>query len=262
MPDRIHVPAPQPRPAAPLGELAGVLGRHRLLVGACGAAALAAGAGVAAWITPVYETAALIRVDERAGGNAPPGLEVLSGLAPGTAVGTEVEVLRSRALAAEVAGALALRLELAGPRRVARGDAFAWMSVQRDAPAGEYLLSPRADGGWTLRAGDGTPLERFVRGDTLRLPGVRLVPARGAASAGTLRVRVRSAEQAVEGVLAGLEVQRTSRDAGVVRVRYRAADAGLARDVPNEIAARFVALRSDLQKTEARSTAAFLRRQL
>ena len=260
--DRTESITPQPRQGAPLGELAGVIRRHRLLVGACTAAALGAGAAAAAYITPVYQAGALIRVDERPGGAAVPGMELLSGLAPGTAVGTEVEVLRSRVLAAEVADALDMRLELAGPRGVPRGEAFAWTEVRPDAPSGEYLLEPRRGGGWTLRDPEGVRLGRFAAGDTLRVPGARLVAAPGAAAAGTLRIRVLTADQAIGRVLGGLEVQRTSRDAGVIRVRYRAADAGLARDVPNELAARFVALRRDVQKTEARSTAVFLRQQL
>ena len=245
------------------GELLSVLRRHLWLAAACAAAAVGAGAALAAWLPPVYETSTLIRVDERSPALVP-GAELLAGLGgSGSAVGTELEVLRSRVLAAEVAGALQLRVELAAPRGASRADVFARVRVRPDAPAGEYRLAALSGGGWSVRtAEEGVLLGHFAAGDPVRLPGVELVPAPGAARTPELRVRVLDEEDAVGRVLGGLEVRRTGRDADVLRVTYRAADRRMARDVPNALAERFVALRRDVQKTEARSTAAFLRQQL
>ena len=55
---------------------------------------------------------------------------------------------------------------------------------------------------------------------------------------------------------------QANRDANVVKVAYRDADRQLAAQVPNAIVAQFVARRQDAQKTEARSTVAFLRQQI
>ena len=60
----------------------------------------------------------------------------------------------------------------------------------------------------------------------------------------------------------GIEVDRPSREANILRLAYQSTDPVLARDVPNVLADRFVALRQEMHTTEARSTARFLREQL
>jgi capsular exopolysaccharide synthesis family protein len=255
-------PSPEPSPGAAVGEALSILARHRWLALAAVAVVTAAGAALAWWLPPVYQATALIRVDERSPVAGLADLQLLGG-AGGTAVGTEMEVLRSRTLAREVVDLLHLRVALAAPRGLTRADALAVTAVADDAPAAEYRLTAAEGGGWVAEEVEtAARVGTFAAGAAVGLPGVELRLHPAAHRHGELRVRVLSAEDALARVVGGLDVQRTSRDAGVLRVRFRDADPAVARDVPNVLGARFVALRQDHQKTEARSTAVFLRQQL
>jgi capsular exopolysaccharide synthesis family protein len=253
---------PPEAPTAALTEALSILRRHVWLVIAVVALTTAAGAGLAWWLPPVFQATTLIRVDERSSLAGLGDLQLL-GAGGGTAVGTEVEVLRSRTLARAVVDSLQLQVELAAPRGVARADVIAVTSVDADAPAAEYRLVAREGGGWTAEdAGTEAAVGTFGPHQAVRLPGAELRMLRAARNHSELHVRIVPAEEALGAVVAGLDVERTSRDAGVLRVRFRSGDPAVARDVPNALAAGFVAGRQKVQKTEARSTAAFLREQL
>ena len=60
----------------------------------------------------------------------------------------------------------------------------------------------------------------------------------------------------------GLTVSQPSKDAEIVVVRYQNSDPQLAWQVPNTLGRRFIERRQETQKTEARSTVAFLRQQI
>jgi capsular exopolysaccharide synthesis family protein len=258
----VRFPTGDAAQGAALGEVVAILRRHLLIAAGAVALATAAGAALAWRLPPVYQATALIQVEERAPVAGLGHLQLLAG-AGGTAVGTEMEVLRSRTLAREVVDSLHLRIELASPRGVPRAGAFRVAALAADAPAAEYRLSADGRGGWAAEEVQGAAaVGAFAAGQPVRLPGVELRMHAGAARHAELRVRVHSTDDALARVTGSLDVQRTGRDASVLRVRFRAGDPEVARDVPNALAARFVALRRDVQKTEARSTAAFLREQL
>ncbi|HEU0300183.1 MAG TPA: polysaccharide biosynthesis tyrosine autokinase, partial [Longimicrobium sp.] len=129
--------------------------------------------------------------------------------------------------------------------------------------AGEYLLQRDGSGGFTIsRAAGGRKLGRAVPGAAFTLPGVRAVLARGAGAYESIGVTVAERDAAVRALMSGLEVDRPSREANILRLTYQSTDPVLARDVPNVLADRFVALRQEMHTTEARSTARFLREQL
>ena len=262
-------PAPHPAPradASGLRDLKGVVLRQRWTLLACLAVGGAAGTALVLRARPVYEASALARVEDAPGrpaGTAPQQLDLALLLGGGAGVGTDLEVLRTRTLAAAVVDSLGLRVEVIAPRRAVRSRVLAAVRVDSAAPVGEYLLERDSAGGFAVReAVGGRRIGRAAPGAAFALPGVRAVLARGAGEYASITLAVADREAAVRGVARGLEIDRPSREANILRLTYQSTDPVLARDVPNVLANRFVALRQEMHTTEARSTARFLREQL
>jgi polysaccharide biosynthesis transport protein len=251
--------------ASGLRDLRGVLMRQRWTLLACLALGGTAGTALVMRAIPVYEASTLARVEEATGrpASAPQQLDLALLLGGGAGVGTDLEVLRTRTLAAAVVDSLGLRLEVAAPRRAVRSRVLAAVRVDSAAPAGEYLLERDSAGGFAVsEAIGGRRIGRAVPGGALALPGVRAVLARDAGAHESITLSVADRDGAVRALAKGLEVDRPSREANIVRLTYQSPDPVLARDVPNVLADRFVALRQEMHTTEARSTARFLREQL
>jgi capsular exopolysaccharide synthesis family protein len=78
----------------------------------------------------------------------------------------------------------------------------------------------------------------------------------------SIRFEVIPFQIAVRELADRVDVIRPDREAGIVQVRYQTTDRELARDVPNEMASRFIARRQRNQTSQARSTVAFLQEQI
>jgi succinoglycan biosynthesis transport protein ExoP len=251
--------------ATGLRDLKGVLIRQRWTLLACLAFGGAAGGAMVVRARPIYEASALTRVEEARGAQAtaPQQLDVALLLGGGAGVGTDLEVLRTRTLAAAVVDSLGLRLDVTAPRHAVRSQVLSGIRVDSAAPAGDYLLVRDASGGFAItEAAGGKRIGRAVPGAALALPGVRAVLGRQAGAYEEIALSVAERDRAVRAVVKGLEVDRPSREANILRLSYQSTDPVLARDVPNVLADRFVALRQEMHTTEARSTARFLREQL
>lgn len=250
--------------ATGLRDLKGVLMRQRWTLLACLVLGGAAGGVLVARARPVYEASALTRVEDERGGQ--PGsmqqLDLAVLLGGGAGVGTDLEVLRTRTLAGAVVDSLGLRLEVTAPRHAVRSRVLSEVRVDSAAPAGEYLLERDAAGGFTLATADGRRIGRVLPGTAVALPGARAVLARDAGAYERIGISIVTRDRAVRALSGALDVDRPSREANILRLTYQSTDPVLARDVPNVLAARFVALRQEMHTTEARSTARFLREQL
>ena len=75
-------------------------------------------------------------------------------------------------------------------------------------------------------------------------------------------VRVSRFADVVEDLQETIEVERAGREAKIAFVYYRDTDRRIVREVPNVLAARFIARRQHIKHTEARSTVHFLRGQI
>lgn len=251
--------------ATGLRDLKGVLMRQRWTLLACLVLGGAAGTALVVRARPVYEASALTRVEEARGAQptSPQQLDLAMLLGGGAGVGTDLEVLRTRTLAAAVVDSLGLRVDVTAPRRAVRSGVLSGVRVDAAAPAGDYLLVRDASGGFEIsEVPGGKRIGRAVPGAAFALPGVRAVLARQAAAYEEIALSVAEREKAVRAVTKGIEVDRPSREANILRLSYQSTDPVLARDVPNVLADRFVALRQEMHTTEARSTARFLREQL
>jgi capsular exopolysaccharide synthesis family protein len=267
------VPHAQPRQdpdEIDLRAALGVLRRRWRLVLACFALAVAAGWLITSRMTPIYQATSTIRIAEKESGV--PGLDVIKQIAGGeTEVSTEMEVLRSRALAEYVVGELDLRLVLDHPERVPRSSILAWQDVGDGAPAGLYRFTRQVDGSYRITQPD--TLERFLEhstepvlgtarmGGEVRLPGVAIRLAEDAGAEGFV-LRVLTQSQGIDALQENLTVSRPNRDANIISVRFRGNDPQLVRGVPDVLVQGFIERRRGLRKTEARSTVGFLRSQL
>lgn len=236
-----------------------ILRRHWYIIVACVALAGVAGWFVTDRMTPVYEANASLRINEQEA--AVPGLEVLKDLrGQGSEVNTEMQVLRSRSLAQLVADRLQLRLGVEEPRRAARSGLVAFAALDPRLDTGRIIITTAA-GRFSATSPDGARASG-APGDTLRLGGTLLVLTRAAASHPRIVLTISAANAATSGYMDAMHVDRPSRDANIITLRYRHSDPALAEQGPNELLALFLEKRVNVRRTGARSTVSFLRAQL
>ena len=243
-----------------LGALWGVVVRNRLLILG---ATLVVGAAVAYYtstLTPVFEASTSLRIRAREP-NLP---DIYRTIASGSSgeLATEIAVLGSRALKEDAATNLGLRLTLIEPARVARGELIRTISVSPDAPSGQYRLQREADGRFAVFAADSSrQLYRSGPDGRVQVPGATFVLTPRASRYGQISVGVTDLLTAV-GRLSSVSVYQLSRDADILTLSYSDVDSLLVADVPNLIAARYLARRQAVERAEAGSAARFLREQL
>lgn len=251
---------PQREAAPHLSELIAIIFRHGWLIAACTVSMVGLAAIYTMRSVPIYEAASLVRIEEKQA-NLP---EFYRTLNTGTAVETEIEVLHSETLAQDATTQLGLQVRVSEPTGVSRADVFGDLSVASTASPQSYLLRREADGRFTLHAlGErDSVLAHVALGEKVSVNGITFSLKQPARDLREVRFYVQSLEEAAGQILAGLSVTRANREANVLRVAYRDADRRLAAQIPNAIVAQFIARRKDAQKTEARSTVAFLRQQI
>ena len=237
-----------------------LLVRNRGLIIGCTVLVVIASAIWAYTATPVYEASTSIRIDEEK--SHIPVLEALQQLSSGSDLVTEIEVLNSRTLAENVVNSLALRAVLTSPSRVERQRIFSLLTVSPNAPSGGLEFTRKSDGTFLVSSrrnheslGAATPGRQFVA------DGVTFVLREGSGF-NEITLSVVPLQAAVKDLRKRLSVSRPSRTANVVVVRHEGTDPSLVRDVPNVLADRFIMHRREVQTTEARSVARFLRQQL
>jgi capsular exopolysaccharide synthesis family protein len=215
-------------------------------------------------MVPQYSAAVSVRIDARP--SDLPALDVLRSTS-GNEVNTEMGMLRSRTLAAAVADSLGLQLRVLEPPNVLRSDVFVQTRIDTTGgavlPSGRFELTPVANTRMQLRAeGAASNLATLKPGDHVRLGSLWFQLAPGAYSLGPLSFEIKSLDAAVDQLLSGLKVTRPNREANLVEVRYEDTDKGLARDVPNLLAALFINERRVDRQSATRSTAEFLNQQI
>jgi len=249
-----------PSTTLPLWLLGRIVRRHRLLIAACTAALVGATAYFTVRATPQYEASASIRIEEEE-----PSLEHLrvSRSPTPSELPTEIEVLRSRALAEAIVDSLGLQVELEAPVNVSRQTVFSVIRPSRDAFPGKYRLELRRDGHFSLRdRSSGASLGVIVPGARTEGQGLDLRLAPAATQYRFIDFRVSSFDDAVEALQRALRMRRRTREANIMDVIYKGRDPQLVREVPNALATRFIVGLQGERHAKARSTAKFLREQI
>ena len=247
-------------PARPRADLWKVARRNLPLIAACSLAAGATAVAVTSRLTPVYEASTSIRVDQRP--SQLPALDAL-GLSAGNAVGTELEVIRSRAVIEGVADSLGLQLRLRRPVRVPWSSVLGDVKVTRHAKPGVFrIIRDSTDLFVLLDRNTNARVAATRAGMVLQAPGfsVRLLP--NATTMAPVEFDVLSIDEAVERVQKDITVRRRARDVDIIDIIYRDSDPERARDVPDALARRFIQGRLSVRQAEARSTIVFLRDQV
>ena len=238
-----------------------LLVRNRWLIAACTALVIALTAVWAYTTTPVYEGSTSIRIDEEK--SHVPVLEALQQLSEGSDLVTEMEVLKSRTMAENVVDSLALRAVVTHPSRIERNTLFSYLQVGGNAPSGELQFSRTADGKFrVINRRTGNSFGVVAPGEVNTADGVKFALRPFAREYASITLGIVSQHDAVKGLRGALTVSRPSRTANVVVVRYQGTDRELVRAIPNVLADKFLKHRREVQKTESRSVARFLRQQL
>jgi polysaccharide biosynthesis transport protein len=266
-----------------------MLRRQARVILAFVAAGLLIGTVIAAKQRRTYSAAAVIRIDERRAGLPTFDPRASAGYTGNNAT-AEMEVLRSRMLAAAVADSLRLQVWVTEPRGLSRDDVFAFIDADPLAPRASYEFYRVADARFAVRRPEVTPslagrlrslvggrgsedtgmigpldllpAGTFAVGDTISLPGARLVLGEFADSLPSFIVNVASEDAAVNNLVNRLRVRQPQRDGGVLRVETTGGDPRLVRDIPNVAAAKFIEMRRGNRFAESRGTIDYLRHQL
>ncbi|MCC6927630.1 MAG: polysaccharide biosynthesis tyrosine autokinase [Gemmatimonadaceae bacterium] len=206
--------------------------------------------------TPQYEATATLRLEARQ--SRLPSL--YEDAVPRDEVFTELEVLHSRTLAADVAHALALQVTW----RHARGGIVPHEPPVRDvsiadpSDTGSVTLVPLADGRYLARERGDT----VAVGEPVRVLGARLTLTPAPRGVAPLTVRVAPEQEVVARLQEEVEVSRAGLQANVIVLRYASSDPQRARDVLNAWTSRYIDRRQAIRRSEAEQTARFIVSQL
>jgi len=209
---------------------------------------------------PIYRAQTTLRIEEQQS-SALPVLDILSQLARGAEVETEMEIVLSRRVAEGVVTELGLQAVIGHPRRIPRKRLFSALTVDTDAAGGRYRVNLER-GEFSLEGPEGRVSSQY---DTLIKLGSLTISADRAALAlgiSAIELSVVPFLEAVSALQEHLTVSRPQREASIIAVAYESTDPELARDVVNSASEHYLAFRNEMQKQRASAAVHFLRDQV
>ena len=220
-------------------------------------------------LTPVWRATALIRVDEQSMGGAAVLFPEMAGASD---LETEMLVAQTRPVLTSVVESLSLNFLLREPAGLPRHFLFSSIALGRDAPEADYDITRLGPDRWRLRTrnGSGPAVDlEFSAAEPVAVPGgtFTLFTEADMGAMGEVEVpeqlvvRTLDFDHAVARLQSDVTVSRPDRMASLFRIAYEGTDRWMARNLVNEVAAAFIEQRKDVQKTEVRSTVAFLQDQ-
>jgi capsular exopolysaccharide synthesis family protein len=241
-----------------LGELLRILQRRWMVALPVFLAALGAAAARYTQVVPQYETATSIRLDKKQQQLA--GITPMGMLDERRGLGTEMQVLKSRAVAREVVARNAYAVRVVSPRlhRTALLDSVV---LPTSALPGEYRLAGSSNGTITATAPDASTAAGRA-GEWMTIGGMRLFPSPLAAQQGEVVLNVQAEQDAVTRFMNTLKVAQPARDAEVLRITIRDPDPRLAARLTDAVAEVFTGNQANRRQSGGRSTVEFIRGQL
>ncbi|MBI2407292.1 MAG: polysaccharide biosynthesis tyrosine autokinase [Gemmatimonadetes bacterium] len=210
-------------------------------------------------IDPVFTASATIRIEERTAAST------LAMFSPDytNVLATATQILTSRQLAYDVVDSLGMRLSLYQPIRRIKSEVVRAAQINADAPSQAYRLDRAGRGLRELRLLPGEKLLGTFP-DTMPIPldGGWVQLAGGASRYDRLVFTVHPRNDVASALRDAIGVSQPGRDANVLRISYTGRDPVEAMLVPNVLARSYVRRRIDLAASGARSTVAYLQRQV
>ena len=247
------------------GFVQGWLARFRRRWRTCAALfALVFGLGAALILLarPIHQSEAKLRLGEAPpiGGVTGGGLFGMLRLG-GDPFANDLELLSSRTLAEGVVDDAALHVKLLAPRGWHRDSLITSLRADRTTRRAVYVVTWGDDGHITVRPDSATRASATAApGEALTFDGVSVTfrPWR-AGMPRSIRISTVPHAEAARVTSGQIEVERTRRDANVVRVRYQHTDPGVTLQVVRSTVQRFTALRAAIQRRESGETVDSLR---
>ena len=211
-------------------------------------------------IDPVYSASATVRIEEKSGAGTPFGM-----FSPDytNVLATATQILTSRQLAYDVVDSLGMRLSLYQPVRRLKSEVVRSAHINADAPSQAYRLDRAGRG---LREVRLLPSEKLLGTfpDSMPLPveGGWIQLSGGATRYDRLVFTVFPRNDVASALRDAIRVAQAGRDANVLRISYTGKDPVETMQVPNVLARAYVKRRIDLAASGARSTVAYLQRQV
>jgi tyrosine-protein kinase Etk/Wzc len=211
--------------------------------------------------TPVYRASTTLYFAEHQ--SSIPALDLLNQIENGNSeVATEMEVMRSRALAENIVDSLGLQATVTEPRGAINERFFRVMHADPDAPVGRFTFTKGADGAFDVEDSElHTKVGSAVAGTPFSFGHVTIALA-APIDQSRFEVSVRSRPLAVDALLNKLTVTRPNPTASVVQIAYTGHDPLRTKNVPAVLAHTYLTWRSTLRKAGDRSTVEFLREQI
>lgn len=261
---RVSPPRQNGRPGDPDLHLTGSMLRRRRWIILLGLISVLSAVAVVTYFWPrTYRSSVTFLVDKQVGNGESAALDVLQRLGAGSQTGTETNLLGSRSVVEPVVDDLALQVTVvADGKEQSAGDVFPEFVAGRDAPASEYRLVPGSLWKYEVRDASGDNVVAVVSRDSLthfaglglRLPDT--LPYEN------LLIRVEAFPRAVAAVQHRIVASAVSRDAELVALDCRGSTPRAAQVLCDRISRSYMRLRTDLQRADATTTAAFLREQV
>ncbi|MDP2529422.1 MAG: polysaccharide biosynthesis tyrosine autokinase [Candidatus Palauibacterales bacterium] len=163
--------------------------------------------------------------------------------------GSQVEIIRSRAILAPVVDSLGLQLKMKTHRNE-RTRIFSSVAVDPAAAFGSYTLVDNSSG-WVLkRPKSGRVIATADRGDTLKGPDFYVVVSDSASASEPVEFSIANRQAAVTSLQSGLQIEQ-GKGPDLITISYRDADPKLAADVVNTVASSYQDYRATLARNVA-----------
>lgn len=208
-----------------------------------------------------YVSESTILLDRPPGGGEIPGLSILERLDRARTLETEAELVRSRRVIGPVVDSLGLHVEVTvdGERR-SPGEVFPAFRATTETRTAEYRVVPEGEGWQVVDLETDGVVARGASGAGVVFDGIAItLPTRRTSG---MRIEAEQFASAVERIRQSVDVEPTSQDGDILEITCEAGDPNRAYRICQSVVDGYIDMRSDLQRSEAGVTAAFLREQV
>jgi capsular exopolysaccharide synthesis family protein len=249
-----------PRRAGPAPtRIRSLIERHWPVIAAATAVVFLASAAYTYTRPKVYSSSSSFLVQASYGGSGQP-LEVLENVGEAASIETETRLLESERVVGPVVEKLGLNLRVGG-REKSRPlrDVFPAFEISGQTEPGVYRITPREDGGFTVRDQEQQVVGDFAPGMDLVFSGLVLPPP---VEPKELSVTVLPFRGMVQSVQGRITASADGKESDIIWLSCNGPTAASAHDLCVAVSESYVNLRKELQRAEATAAAKFLRGQV